>query len=242
MCSDGQGSDDQAHKERLLRGEAGYTGGVDDGSNEHFVEDDPQVLPPGVGSLLPRVSTSEERERLLRRLEMCAKAREESTKIMSVRYAQRDAVKAETRREKIFHLEKLSCSQRDRDERWSRKLQRSPFAVDLVAENQRIDEENRVQRSVEQRRQRVLAVRNREAHNSIFKKATAEADELGQLRKEKRLLLENEKQLRALRDVERSNARTAQIVLERRRQQLEQQMSMVSPKGTTCGGGALTAR
>merc|ERR1712014_209539 len=110
---------------------------------------------------------------------------------------------------------------------WSRKLQRSPFAVDLVAENQRIEEENRVRDHVEQRRQRLLAKRNREAHNSIFKRATAEADELDLLRTEKRLLLENEKQLKALRDVERSNARTAQILQERRRQQLDKQQGQL---------------
>merc|ERR1719229_173128 len=140
---------------------------------------------------------------------------------MSIRFAQRDAFKAEIRREKQELQDKISNAQRDRDERWSRKLQRSPFAVDLVAENQRIDEENRVQRSVEQRRQRLVARRNREAHNAIFTRATAENDELEQLRAEKRMLLENERQLKALKDVERSNARTAQILQERaRRRQL----------------------
>lgn len=216
-------NDDLVHKERLLLGEVGYTGGTDGGSNEHFIEDQPQVIPLGVESLLPKTATCDERERLIRRLEMCARAREESTKIMSIRFAQRDAFKAEARREKQDHLEKISTAQRDRDERWSRKLQRSPFAVDLVAENQRIDEENRVQRSVEQRRQRLVARRNREAHNAIFTRATAEADELGRLRLEKRLLLENEKTLKAMRDVERSNARTVQILTERREKQVERE-------------------
>merc|ERR1719203_1516711 len=114
-------------------------------------------------------------------------------------------------------------SQRERDERWSRKLQRSPFAVDLVAENQRIDEENRVRDHVEQRRQRLLQGQNRDAHNSIFKRITAENDELERLRREKRILLENERQLKALRDVERSNARTAQILQERRRRQRDRE-------------------
>merc|ERR1712083_122816 len=154
---------------------------------------------------------------------MCAKAREDSTKIASIHFAQRDAVKNTMKRERQKYLEKLSASQCDREERWCRKLQRSPFAVDLVAENQRIDEENRVRDHVEQRRQRLMAQRNREAHNSIFKRATAEADELDQLRTEKRLLLENEKQLKALRDVERSNARTAQILQARRKQALQKQ-------------------
>merc|ERR1719272_2212571 len=125
------------------------------------------------------------------------------------------------------YLSGMSTSRRDRDERWTRKLQRSPFAVDLVAENQRIDEENRVRDHVEQRRQRLMARRNREAHNAIFKRATAEMDELDQLRQEKRMLLENERQLKALRDVEKSNARTAQILQERRKQQLEKQQAQL---------------
>merc|ERR1719221_1915281 len=100
------------------------------------------------------------------------------------------------RRERQMHFEKMTATQRDRDERWSRKLQRSPFAVDLVAENQRIDEENRVRDHVEQRRQRLMCRRNREAHNAIFKRAVTEVDELEQLRRVKKLLLENEKQLK----------------------------------------------
>merc|ERR1712039_620417 len=230
--------DDLAQKERLLRGESTYTASNDGRPNEHFIEDQPQVVQYGLSNLLPRAATSEERERLLRRLEMCAKAREESTKIMSIRYAQCDAVKNEMRRERQVYLEKLSTAQRDRDERWSRKLQRSPFAVDLVAQNQRIDEENRVQRTVEQRRQRLMAQRNREAHNSIFKRATAESDELDQLRREKRLLLENERQLKALRDVEKSNARTAQILAERRRRHIEKEQQMMLSTPTGPGAGA----
>jgi len=214
-------------KERLLRGESTYTCGalVDGRTNEHFIEDQPQVAQFGMSHLMPKASTTEERERLLRRLEMCAKAREESTKIMSIRFAQRDAVKNDMRRERQQHSDNLAASQRDRDERWTRRLQRSPFAVDLVAENQRIDEENRVRDHVEQRRQRLMARRNREAHNAIFKRATAEMDELDQLRTEKRVLLENERQLKALRDVEKSNARTAQILQERRQQQIQKQQA-----------------
>jgi hypothetical protein len=212
--------------EQLLRGESTYTAVSSDGrANDHFIEDAPQSVQYGVSHLLPKESTTEERERLLRRLEKCAEAREESSKIMSLAFAQHDAVKASMRRERQTYFEKLSSSQRERDERWSRKLQRSPFAVDLVAENQRIDEENRVRDHVEQRRQRLMAKRNREAHNSIFERATAETDELQQLRTEKRLLFESERQLKALRDVEKSNAFKARILQERRQQQALRQES-----------------
>mmetsp|Transcript_51392 Transcript_51392/g.149254 ORF Transcript_51392/g.149254 Transcript_51392/m.149254 type:complete len:288 (-) Transcript_51392:66-929(-) len=224
-------TDAPGQHERLLRGESTYT------ANEHFIDDQPQVPHYGMSHALPKASTAEERERLLRRLEMCARAREESTKIMSVQFAQRDAKKNEMRKERQVYNEKLVITQRDREERWSRKLQRSPFAVDLVAENQRIDEENRVRDHVEQRRQRLMSKRNREAHNMIFKRATVETDELEQLRMEKRLLLENEKQLKALRDVERSNARTAQILQERRRLQQQRQQQLQQ-----AGSGAVAAQ
>merc|ERR1719321_1042400 len=125
------------------------------------------------------------------------------------------------------YLGEMSNSRRERDERWTRKLQRSPFAVDLVAENQRIDEENRVRDHVELRKQKLMKARSREAHNAIFKRAVAESDELDLLRQEKRMLLENEKELKALRDVEKSNARTAQILQERRRVQLEKQQKKI---------------
>eukprot|EP00440_Ansanella_granifera_P073853 gb/GFBE01080135.1/.p1 GENE.gb/GFBE01080135.1/~~gb/GFBE01080135.1/.p1 ORF type:complete len:290 (+),score=61.45 gb/GFBE01080135.1/:1-870(+) len=222
------------HRERLLRGESTYTAASSDGRvNEHFIEDQPQGLQFGMSHLLPRASTTEERERLLRRLEMCAKAREESTKIMSIRFAQRDAVKHDIKADRRQHFDRMLASQRDRDQRWGRKLQKSPFAVDLVAENQRIDEENRVRQIVEQRRAKSAAARSREAHNKIFKRATAEADELEHLRREKKLLLENERQLKALRDVEKSNARTVQILQARKQRQAQREEEMEARGGSS---------
>jgi len=221
-------TDTFVNKEKLLRGESTYTAASSGGrSNENFIEDQPAGVQLGVSHLLPKASTSEERERLLRRLEMCAKAREESTKIMSIHFALRDAVKNDNAQERKQYVDKMLQTQRARDERWGRKLQRSPFAVDLVAENQRIDEENRVSDHIEKRRQRILAKRNRETHNAIFKRATAETDELEQQRAEKRMLLENERQLKALRQVLKSNARTAQILQERKRQQMQKQQAQL---------------
>merc|ERR550514_131974 len=175
----------------------------------------------GTGQIFAEDSSKEEREKLLRRLEMCARAREESTKIMSIRFAQRDAVKEELVRVRRNYLTDLHSARKEREERWVRKTQKSPFAVDLVAETQRIDEESRVRDHIDQRKQKLMHQRNREAHNAIFKRAVAESDELDVLRQEKRTLLENEKLLKAMRDVERSNARTAQILQERRRAELE---------------------
>merc|ERR550514_1405506 len=192
----------------------------------------------GTGQIFAEDSSKEEREKLLRRLEMCARAREESTKIMSIRFAQRDAVKEELVRVRRNYLTDLYSARKEREERWARKLQKSPFAVDLVAETQRIDEENRVRDHIEQRKQKLMHQRNREAHNAIFKRAVAESDELDVLREEKRTLLQNEKLLRAMRDVEKSNARTAQILQERRRNDLEQQQKRIQESLVNAGGDA----
>jgi len=210
-----------------MRGETTYDIAMSGTSatRDSFIDDKPKIVSRcGLAELLPPNATSEEREKLLRRLEMCAKAREESTKITSAKCAQREAKKIAMRREREAYTEKLLAAQRDCEDRWSRRLQKSPFSVDLLADNQRIEEENHVRDYVAQQRLQLEARRNRKAHDSLFLQGPSQADELNQLRAEKRLLLENERQLRALRDVERSNARTAQILQERRRQQhLKQQ-------------------
>jgi hypothetical protein len=142
---------------------------------------------------------------------------------MSSRFAQRDAVKDDLQRSAESYRRELLASKLEREQRWVRKTGRSPFAVDLVAEDQRIEEENRVREDIASRKSKLLAARHNEAHNAIFKRAVAESDELEILRKEKRVLLMNEKQLKAMRDVERTNARTAQIQAQKERMEEERQ-------------------
>eukprot|EP00397_Hematodinium_sp_SG-2012_P043833 GEMP01048816.1.p1 GENE.GEMP01048816.1~~GEMP01048816.1.p1 ORF type:complete len:264 (+),score=107.86 GEMP01048816.1:149-940(+) len=159
--------------------------------------------------------------KVLRRLELCAKAREESTKIMSFRCVERDSVKCQMTRERQEYLEMVSQSKKERADRWTSKTSRSPFNVDLVAEHQRVDEENRVRTQLDMQKARLAAKREREAHNAIFKRALHTTDELDLLRREKRVLLENEKKLKALRDLEKSNARSELVLHQRRQKHLE---------------------
>jgi hypothetical protein len=193
-----------------------------DGESDNFIDDE-----RGHGStlndLIPEGVSAEERERIMHRLEICAQAREESTRIMSFRFAQRDAVKDDLQRSADSYRRELLASKLEREQRWVRKTTKSPFAVDLVAEDQRIEEENRVREDIATRKGKLLAARHNEAHNAIFKRAVAESDELEILRKEKRVLLQNEKQLKAMRDVERTNARTAQIQAQKERMEEDRQ-------------------
>ena len=73
------------------------------------------------------------------------------------------------------------------------KTQRSPFLVDLLAENEKIDEENRVRLAEQARRAKVFERRKEEAKNAIILKALQEASDLDALRKEKRIIMEEER-------------------------------------------------
>ena len=52
--------------------------------------------------------------------------------------------------------------------KWKRKLDRSPFCVDLVAENERLDEEIRVRERQEARRQRALEAKREKVSRIHF--------------------------------------------------------------------------
>eukprot|EP00956_Cyclotella_meneghiniana_P026784 scaffold58694_cov72-Cyclotella_meneghiniana.AAC.11 len=99
---------------------------------------------------------------------------------------------------------------------------RSPFLVDLVAESERIDEEYKVRvRSIE-RKQKLAEARKEQAKNDIIIRALSEPNELEILRKEKVKILEEEKRLRALIELEKTNShrkndRQAAVLAEKRR-------------------------
>lgn len=104
-------------------------------------------------------------------------------------------------------------------EEYKRKRQsnRSPFLVDLVAENERIDEENEVRQRAIARKQKAL-----EREKESVLRALHEGKELGNLRLEKRKILDEEKRLKALIEIEKTNAhrkdhRQAAILAEKRR-------------------------
>ena len=75
---------------------------------------------------------------------------------------------------------------------------KSPFLVDLVAENERIDEQTQVRKKLQIRKLRVLARKRDEEKNRIILSALQEANEVDALRREKRKILEEEKRLKAM--------------------------------------------
>mmetsp|Transcript_20347 Transcript_20347/g.42571 ORF Transcript_20347/g.42571 Transcript_20347/m.42571 type:complete len:186 (+) Transcript_20347:252-809(+) len=110
------------------------------------------------------------------------------------------------------HPKKKRCQQSNR----------SPFLVDLVAENERIDEENKVRFREITRKQKALERRREAAKNDIILRALQEGNELENLRMEKRKILDEEKRLKALIEIEKTNAhrkddRQAAVLAEKRR-------------------------
>lgn len=83
---------------------------------------------------------------------------------------------------------------------------RSPFLVDLVAENERIDEEIQVRKKLQIRKQNILAKKRNDDKNKIILRALEESNELETLRREKRKILEEEKRLKAMIEIEKLNA------------------------------------
>mmetsp|Transcript_37756 Transcript_37756/g.100449 ORF Transcript_37756/g.100449 Transcript_37756/m.100449 type:complete len:235 (-) Transcript_37756:11-715(-) len=158
-------------------------------------------------------------ERIVNRMELNVRAREESVKIMNHRFAERDLVKGELLRTRREHLERLSSTRREREARWSRKLHRSPLATDLFAESQRV-EEYRVRDHTDRRKAAARSL------SQIVRRAD-EDNGLGHLRAEKRLVLDHQRRLKALRDVEKTNARSAIFLHHRSRLQFEKRQAQL---------------
>lgn len=182
-------------------------------SREHLT--DSQLRESTHVAQLPEASAAREREKLVRKLEICAAVRAQSARKMSHRCSQREVVKNQMLAERRRHHERIYSSAREREDRWSRRLHRSPFTIDLLAENQRIQEMR--ERELEEQKQLEAHNRARAAQDALFRRVT-DAEKID-VRAERRQLLEKEKHLKALRAVEKSSNRMARILEDRRRQQ-----------------------
>lgn len=172
-------------------------------SREHLT--DSQLRESTHVAQLPEASAAREREKLVRKLEICAAVRAQSARKMSHRCSQREVVKNQMLAERRRHHERIYSSAREREDRWSRRLHRSPFTIDLLAENQRIQEMR--ERELEEQKQLEAHNRARAAQDALFRRVT-DAEKID-VRAERRQLLEKEKHLKALRAVEKSSIQSA---------------------------------
>lgn len=115
--------------------------------------------------------------------------------------------------------------QRKQREKWQERTANSPFRVNLIAEIERVDEENRVQRL---KAQEMVQKREKETIENeilVVSKSEEEMCDIEKLRSEKRAIIQEEKRLRSLLALEMSNLHrkedlSAAKLAERRRKAL----------------------
>ncbi|KAL3663348.1 hypothetical protein V7S43_011754 [Phytophthora oleae] len=152
----------------------------------------------------------------------------DSAAIQSKKYMERDQVRlALEQEERSRRLNKIRARQKHL-EKWTQKTARSPFHVNLVADNERLDEEHRLRMMERARRERELERRAKEAKSEVILKALTETSDLELLRREKRAIIDEEKRLKALLDLEKTNSHRKMDLLaarnaeKRRRQEKEE--------------------
>lgn len=174
--------------------------------------------------MLPSLTSQpEERDKLLRRLEHNARAREHTCSLKGTLSAQRDELQEIYRREQHEFVQAMHSNNHDRLERWVNMTQGNPLHVDQWADDQKKYTDFRTRDKAEQIRRKVAERRRREAHQAVLTKATTERDEVTELRAERRMLVENQKQLKAIQDVERSNGRFMKVLQERKKAEFDKQ-------------------
>lgn len=124
--------------------------------------------------------------------------RKESEDLLTKNLLWREKTKERMYEQRLQHERLISTVRDERIGRWVMKTKNSPFAVNLVAEDERITEENNIRTREEQERRRMIETRKERAKNEIVLKALSEFSDLEALRKEKRAILEEEQRLRAL--------------------------------------------
>ena len=104
---------------------------------------------------------------------------------------------------------------------WQERTKNSPFAVNLVAEDELIFEEKTIREKEESERRLKSQIARDTAKNEILLKALSEFSELESLRREKRAILDEEQRLKALLALEKVtvHGKADRLVAERAQKQ-----------------------
>lgn len=129
--------------------------------------------------------------------------RNESEAILAKNLMLREKTKQDMFEKRLQHEKLLQVAREQRDHRWKDKTKHSPFAVNLVAEDERITEENSIRIKEETERRTKMEARKQKAKNEIILKALSEFSDLEALRKEKRAIMDEEQRLKALLSLEK---------------------------------------
>jgi hypothetical protein len=184
-------------------------GGISDGSQD----DDTDTIKSSVRNISPQ-----KREWV----------RKESEAILRQNLMLREKTKQNIFEKRLQHEKLLNFSREKRDHRWKEKTKHSPFAVNLVAEDERITEENTIRLKEENDRRSKMESRKEKAKNEIILKALSEFSDLEALRREKRAIMEEEQRLKALLSLEKVtlSGKADRLIAERaQRQRKEAKLS-----------------
>lgn len=136
-----------------------------------------------------------------------ALARARAAEVLAKKFAERDRVKAQLLEEQEVARTRVRQGREEKLKRWKQKTQHSPFLVDLVAEQERLDEENKVRLEAEARQARLLERQRLALQQQVIVRALREENDLYALRREKRAIVEEERRLKALLDLEKVQTR-----------------------------------
>lgn len=136
-----------------------------------------------------------------------ALARARAAEVLAKKFAERDRVKAKLLQDQELSRSRVRHCRDEKLKRWKQKTQHSPFLVDLVAEHERLDEENKVRLEAEARQTRLLEKQRVALQQQVIVRALREENDLDALRREKRAIVEEERRLKALLDLEKVQTR-----------------------------------
>jgi hypothetical protein len=156
------------------------------------------------------------RDRFMRRIDIASRNRDESLRLRVSRKLEHDAVRANLAQLKSIEHKEVAQSLMKRRLRWREKLVSSPLSIDLMKEDRaRLSrlkrEEEAHKRFVDQK----AKLDNKIEQAALDASIEEVPIEMGLMRHRKRDLLLQLRQLRAIRDVERTNSRIHEISLNR---------------------------
>mmetsp|Transcript_14757 Transcript_14757/g.42305 ORF Transcript_14757/g.42305 Transcript_14757/m.42305 type:complete len:195 (+) Transcript_14757:80-664(+) len=178
-------------------------------------------------SSMPSFMPDAEHHRLMRRLEHNAKAREKAGRLEGSLSVTLNTAKQQNEKDRVGFIKEMQRTHKERTDRWVRLTETNPLSADLWAEDQKVFLTNCSRDKAEKLERRRMEKMAREAHSAVLKSTLGEVDELELLRAEKRLLVENSKQLKALKDVERTNGRACKVLMQRKNRELDRQQQQL---------------
>jgi len=146
---------------------------------------------------------------LARRVASNEREHQQGAKLATFRNNQRSNIVRQMKMDRVKQVQRLHNYAKVGIERWTKKTKENPFSVDLWKEDSEIYETHQKYNALNKQRHERLDAQKTEHRARKLAKACGEVDELAELRKEKKRLVEKEKELKARMDLDKVNRRLA---------------------------------